>query len=99
MCHVLPLCGVFAILKNKNVWLLFHGKSSIAVLSIYIRTLFYFKIEKNNKERQGNKKNNNLILRKMIMVGFELTIPGCGGLCANHCTTKDLQVSVHLSYL
>ena len=56
MCLVLPLCGALAILKNKNVWLLFHCISSIAVLSIYIRTLFYFKIEKNNKERQGNKK-------------------------------------------
>ena len=50
---VLPLYGVFAILKNKNVWLLFHCKSTIAVL---FRTLFYFKFEKNNKERQGNKK-------------------------------------------
>ena len=51
---VLPLCGVLAILKNKKVWLLFHCKSSIVVLSIYIRTLFYFKIEKNKKERQRN---------------------------------------------
>ena len=51
-----PYVGVFAFLKNKKVWLLFHCKSSIVVLSIYIRTLFYFKIEKNKKERQGNKK-------------------------------------------
>ena len=51
-----PCVGVFAILKNKKVWLLFHCKSSIVILSIHICTLFYFKIEKNKKERQGNKK-------------------------------------------
>ena len=58
MCLALPLCGVFAILKNKKVWLLFHCKSSIVILSIHICTLFYFKIEKNKKERQGNDKKN-----------------------------------------
>ena len=79
----LPLCGVFAILKTKNVSLLFHCKSSIVALSIYICTLFYFKIEKNKKERQGNKKNN-LILRKMIIVGLELTILDSRGQCAYH---------------
>ena len=56
MCLVLALCRVLAILKKKTVWLLVNCKSSIVVLSIYIRTLFYFKIEKNKKERQGNKK-------------------------------------------
>ena len=57
MCLVLLLCGVFAILKNKKkVWLLFHCKSSIVILSIHICTLFYFKIEKNKKKRQGNEK-------------------------------------------
>ena len=62
--------------------------------------MFYFKIEKNKKERQGNKKNNNnLILRKMIHVGLELTTPDSRGQCANHCTTKDLKLSVYLSYL
>ena len=40
---------------------------------VYIRTLFYFKIEKNNKERKGNKKDNNLILRKMYNAVYELT--------------------------
>ena len=45
--------------KNKTAWPLFHYKSSIVVISIYIRTLFYFKIETNKKERQGNKKNKN----------------------------------------
>ena len=49
-----PYVGVLAILKNKKGRLIFHCKSSIVVLSIYIRTLFYFKIEKNKKERQGN---------------------------------------------
>ena len=99
MCLVLPLCGVFAILKNKKVWLLFHCKSSIVILSIHICTLFYFKIEKNKKERQGNKKNNNLILRKMIQAGLELTTPDSSGQCSNRCAKKDLKLSVYLSYL
>ena len=58
---------------------------------MYIRTLFYFKIEKNKKERQGNKKKHNLILRKMFVVGLELTILDSGGQRADHYTTKDLQ--------
>ena len=99
MCLVLPLSGVFAILKNKKVWLLFHCKSSIVILSINLCTSFYCKIEKNKKERQGNKKNNNLILRKMIHVGLELTTPDSTGQCANHYATKDLKLSVYLSYL
>ena len=56
-------------------------------------------VEKNKKERQGMKKNNNLILRKMITVGLELTPPDSGGQCANHCATRDLKLSVYLSYL
>ena len=98
MCLVLPLCGVFAILKNKKVWLLFHCKSSIVILSIHICTLFYFKIEKNEKERQGNDKKK-LILRKMIQAGLELTTPVSSGQCSNHCAKKDLKLSVYLSYL
>ena len=102
MCLVLTLCGVFAILKKKK------KKKSLASFplqiqycrTIYIRTLVYFKIEKNKKERQGNKKNyNNLILRKIIFVGIELTIPDFGGQRANHWATTDLKVSVYLSYL
>ena len=88
----LPLYGVLAILKNKKVGLLFHCKSSIVVLSIYIRKLFHFKIEKNKKERQRNKNNNNLILRKLFMAGLKLTMPESRGLCANHCATKALQL-------
>ena len=94
-----PCVGVFAILKNKKVWLPFCCKSSIVILSIYICTLFYFKIEKNKKERQGNKNNNNLILRKMIHVGLELTTPDSTIQCANNCAAKDLKLSVYLSYL
>ena len=60
---------------------------------MYIRTLFYFKIEKNKKERQGNKKKqHNLILRKMFVVGRELEILDSGGQRADHYTTKDLQL-------
>ena len=58
---------------------------------MYIRTSFYFKIKKNKKERQGNKKNN-LILRKMFVVSLELTIYDSGGQRADHYTTKDLQL-------
>ena len=50
--------------KNKTAWPLFHYRSGVVVLSIYIRTLFYFNIETNKKDkekkgqikRQGNKK-------------------------------------------
>ena len=35
--------------KNKTAWPLFHYKSGVVVLSIYIRILFYFKIETNKK--------------------------------------------------
>ena len=84
-----PCVGVFVILKDKKVWLLFHCKSSIVILSIYICTLFKIKIEKNKKEIRDNKKNNNLILSKMILVGLELTTTGSTGQCANHCATKD----------
>ena len=51
-----PCVGYLPFWKIKKVWLLFHCKSSIVILSIHICTLFYFKIEKNKKERQGNKK-------------------------------------------
>ena len=71
MCFVLPLCGVqvLVILKNKKVCLLFHCKSSLCTVvpSIYIRTLFYFKIEKNKKERQGNKKRKYILVLTMKM--------------------------------
>ena len=93
-----PYVGYLPFWKIKKVWLLFHCKSSIVILSIYINTLFYFKIEKNKKERQGNKKNN-LILRKMIAVGLELTTPDSTGQCANHCAAKDLKLSMYLSYI
>ena len=41
------LCVVLAIWKiNKKLGFFFNCKSGIVVLKIYIRTLFYFKIEK-----------------------------------------------------
>ena len=40
-----------------------------------------------------------LILRKMIRAGLELTTPDSSGQCSNHCTKKDLKLSVYLSYL
>ena len=50
--------------KNKTACPLFHCRSGVVVLSIYIRTLFYFNIEANKKDkeikgqikRKGNKK-------------------------------------------
>ena len=56
MCIVLPLCGVFAILKNKKVLLLFHCKSSNVVLSIYIRTFFTSKLRKMKRKDKEIKK-------------------------------------------
>ena len=73
----------------KNAWLLFHCKSFIVVLSLYICTLFYFHIEKNTKERQGKK----LIRRKMYSAGFKLTSPGCRGQCSHHCAIEVSQFS------
>ena len=60
---------------------------------------FTSKLRKITRKDKEIKKNNNLILRKMIIVGLELTIPDSRGQCANHCATKDLQLSVYLSYL
>ena len=34
----------------------------------------------------------------MIQVGLELTTPDSAGQSANHCATKDLKLSVYLSY-
>ena len=98
MCLVLPLCGVFAILKKK------FGFFSIAnpVLS-YLQYIFAHcftsKLRKIKRKDKENKSNNNFILRKMIHVGFDLTTPDSTGQCAYHCTMKDLKLSVYLSYL
>ena len=91
MCLIVPLCGVLKILKNKKVWRLFHCKSFIVVLSIYIRTLFYFEIEKNKKGRQGKPKK--IIRRNMYSTGFELTTSDSRGRCSHHCAIDDLQFS------
>ena len=34
----------------------------------------------------------------MIIVGLELTTSDSTGQCDNHCATKDLKLSVYLSY-
>ena len=83
-----PCVGYLLFWKIKK-----FGFFSIAnpVLS-YFRYIFahcFTSIEKNKKERQGNKKNNNLILRKMIQAGLELTTPDSSGQCSNHCAKKD----------
>ena len=57
----------------------------------FIRTLFYFKIEKNKKKTQGNKKKN-LILRQIYVAGLELPIPDSWGQCANRCAMEDLKL-------
>ena len=87
--------GILAILKNKKVWLLFHCKSSIVVLSIYIRTLFYFKTSEVRKIKRKDKEiKKKLILMKMFIAGFDLTIPESGGQCAKHCAKKDLELEL-----
>ena len=53
------------------------------------------KIKRKDKEI----KKNNLILRKMIQAGLELTTPDSSGQCSNHCAKKDLKLIVYLSYL
>ena len=59
LIHVTTQCFVlcpYGSLSNiENAWHLFHCKSCIVVLSIYIRTLFYFKVE-----------DNKLILRIVV---------------------------------
>ena len=52
----LPYVGYEQSWKIKQHDLFFNYKSGVVALSIYIRTVFYFKIEINKKERQGNKK-------------------------------------------
>ena len=86
---VLPLCGVLAILKNEKKFGFFSNANPVLSYFQYIFAhCLTSKLRKNKKERERNKKNNNLILRKMFLAGLELTIPDCGGQCANHCATK-----------
>ena len=101
MCLVFPLCGAFAILKNKNVWLFSTANPVFPYFQYIFAHCFTSKLRKITKKDKEIKKIYiyNLILRKMIIVGLELTIPDSRGQCANHCATKDLQLSVHLSYL
>ena len=47
------------------------------------------KIKRKDKEI---KNNNNLILRKMFIAGFELTIPDSRCQCSNHWAMKDLEM-------
>ena len=51
-----PCVGYLPFWKIKKVWLLFHCKSSIVIRSIYICTLFYFKIEKIKRKDKEIKK-------------------------------------------
>ena len=60
---------------------------------------FTSKLRKIKRKDKEIKKNNNLILRKMMQVGLEFTTPDSSGQCANHCATKDLKLSVYLSFL
>ena len=55
MCLIVSLCGVLAILKNTQAYKarpLFNCTSGMVVLSINIRTLSNFKIEKKNKKER-----------------------------------------------
>ena len=95
-------CVLFALIwgishfekKNKKVWLLFHCKSSIVVLSIYNICAHCFTSKLRKIKRKGTEINNynNLILRKMIIAGLDLTILDSRGQCANHCATKYLKL-------
>ena len=91
-----PCVGYLPFWKIKKVWLLFHCKSSIVILSINICTLFISKLRKIKRKTRKWKK---MILRKVILVGLELTTPDSTGQCADHCASKDLKSSVYLSYL
>ena len=94
-----PWVGYLPFWKIKK-----FGFFSIAnlVLSYFQYTFahrFTAKLRKIKRTDKEIKKNNNLILRKMIHMGLELTTPDSTGQCANHYATKDLKVSVYLSYL
>ena len=85
---VLPLCGVFAILKNKKVY-----------FQYIFAHCFTSKLRKIKRKDKDLKKTYYLILRKMIHVGLELTTPDSTGQCDNHCATQNSKLSVYLSYL
>ena len=57
-----PLCGILDILKNKKVWLLFHCKSSIVVLSIYIFAHCFTSKLKKKIKRKGKEILNKKII-------------------------------------
>ena len=88
-----PYVGYLPCWKIK-VWFLFHCKSNIVVLSIYIRTMFYFKIEKDKEI-----KKNWFWGKWLSWVSNSRSLSDSRGQCANHCAKKDLQLSVYLSYL
>ena len=71
---------------EKKIGFFSIANSFIVVLTIYIRTLFYFEIEKNKKKRQG--KTKYLIRRKIYRTGFELTNPDSRDRCSHHCALQ-----------
>ena len=65
----------------------------------YIFALCFTSKLRKIKRKDKEIKKNNLIMRKMIQAGLELTIPDSSGQCSNHCAKKELKLSVYLSYL
>ena len=94
-----PCVGYLPFWKVKKFGFFSIANPVLSYFQYIFAHLFYFKIEKNKKEKQGNKKKNNLILRKMIHVGLELTTPDYPGQYANHCAKRDLKLRVYMSYL
>ena len=96
---ICPYVGYLPFWKIKKFGFFSIANPVLSYFQYIFAHCFTLKLRKIKRKDKEIKNNNNLILRKMIHVGLELTTPDSTGQCVNHCFTKDLKLSVYLSYL
>ena len=94
-----PCVGYLPFWKIKKFGFFSIANPVLSYFQYIFAHCFTSKLRKIKRKDKEIKKNNNLILRKMIQAGLELTTPDSSGQCSNHCAKKDLKLSVYLSYL
>ena len=85
-----PCVGYLPFSKIKKFGFFFIANPVLSYFQYIFAHCFTSKLRKIKRKDMEIKKNNNLILRKMIQAGLELTIPDSSGQCSNHCAKKDL---------
>ena len=93
-----PCMGYLPFWKIKKFGFFSIANPVLSYFQYIFAHCFTSKLRKIKRKDEEIKKINNLILRKMIHAGLELTTPDSTGQCDNHCATKDLKLSVYLSY-